>query len=62
MDLYAYVWGVIKYLLPAMLMIIAIWIAPNALLLIIAVIWVSASIIVSALSSDPDSAQKSGNF
>lgn len=62
MDLYAYVWGVVKYLLPAMLIIIAVWIAPNALLLMIAVIWISSSIIVSALASDLDGTQKSQNF
>ncbi len=62
MDFYAYVWGVIKYLMPAMILLIAVWIAPNALLLLIAVIWISSSIIVSVLSSDMDSKQKSRNY
>ncbi len=62
MDLYAYVWGVVKYLFPAMLIIIAVWIAPNALLLMIAVAWISSSIIVTVLSSDMDKTSRSRDY
>lgn len=62
MDFYAYVWGVVKYLMPAMILIIAVWIDPNALLLMIAVIWISASIIVSVMISDMDDKKKSRNY
>lgn len=62
MDFYAYVWGVVKYLMPAMILIIAVWIDPNALLMLIAVIWISSSVIVSVLGSDMDNKQKGRNF
>lgn len=62
MDYYAYVWGVIKYLMPAMILLIAVWIAPNALLLMIAVIWISSSIIVSVLGSDMDEQNKGRSY
>ncbi|MCL4327887.1 MAG: hypothetical protein M1149_06240 [Candidatus Thermoplasmatota archaeon] len=53
MDLYAYFWGVLKYLLPAMLLIVALWVEPNYLLLIISLIWILSSITVSVLYLDP---------
>ncbi|MGC8505783.1 MAG: hypothetical protein ACP5NK_03640 [Thermoplasmata archaeon] len=53
MDLYAYFWGVLKYLLPAMLLIVALWVEPNYLLLIISIIWILSSITVSVLYLDP---------
>ncbi len=62
MDYYAYFWGVIKYLLPAMIFVIAVWIAPNALLLMIAVIWISSSIIVSALSMGSEESEQGRHY
>lgn len=53
MDLYAYFWGVLKYLLPAMLLIVALWVEPSYLLLIISLIWILSSITVSVLYLDP---------
>ena len=53
MDLYAYFWGVLKYLLPAMLLMVALWVEPNYLLLIISLIWILSSITVSVLYLDP---------
>lgn len=53
MDIYAYFWGVLKYLLPAMLLIVALWVEPNYLLLIISLIWILSSITVSVLYLDP---------
>lgn len=52
MDFYAFFWGVIKYLLPAILFIVSIVITPNVLLLIISVTWIMASIMISALTME----------
>jgi hypothetical protein len=53
MDIYVYFWGVLKYLLPVMLLIVALWVEPNYLLLIISLIWILSSITVSVLYLDP---------
>ncbi|MCL4335185.1 MAG: hypothetical protein M1402_03720 [Candidatus Thermoplasmatota archaeon] len=53
MDFYAYVWGVVKYVLPIMIFIIAVAVSPNILLIIISVIWITSSITVSVLSMEP---------
>jgi len=50
LDLYKFVWGVIKYLLPAMLFIISVFIAPDTLLLIVSLLWIFASIIETVLT------------
>lgn len=53
MDFYAYVWGVVKYVMPVMIFIIAVAVTPNILLLIISVIWITSSITVSVLAMEP---------
>lgn len=59
MDFYAFFWGVIKYLLPAILFIISVVISPNVLLLIISVSWIMASILISALTMEKNSGSES---
>ncbi|WP_393971223.1 hypothetical protein OXIME_001483 [Oxyplasma meridianum] len=52
MDFYAYFWGVIKYLLPAMIFIIAVWVSPNAFLLLLSIIWILSSILLTVFVED----------
>ncbi|MHB1811244.1 MAG: hypothetical protein ACYDCP_05600 [Thermoplasmataceae archaeon] len=52
MDFYAYFWGVIKYLLPAMIFIIAVWVSPNAFLLLLSIVWILSSILLTVFVED----------
>ncbi|MGC8515763.1 MAG: hypothetical protein ACP5OC_06495 [Thermoplasmata archaeon] len=54
-DLYKFVWGVVKYLLPAMLFIISVLIAPDLLLLIVSLLWIFASVIETVLTMPKES-------
>ena len=49
MDFYRYFWGLLKYYIPAILLIISIVVEPNILLLIIAVVWIVTSLFISLL-------------
>jgi hypothetical protein len=58
MDFYAYFWGVIKYLLPAMIFIIAVWVSPNAFLLLLSIIWILSSILLTIFVEDPGNGKR----
>jgi|GEM_PF-1652821 hypothetical protein len=54
MDFSEYVWGVIKYIFPAILFIISVAVTPNFILMMISLIWLFSSIIIYALSLEPE--------
>ncbi len=54
MDYYGYFWGLLKYYLPIIFLIISIFIAPNVVLLIISLAWIMASLLVSVLLWEPN--------
>ncbi|MCL4329863.1 MAG: hypothetical protein M1533_02525 [Candidatus Thermoplasmatota archaeon] len=49
MDVYPLFWGIIKYLLPAMFLVVSLWVIPNILLLMVSIIWILATITVNVL-------------
>ncbi len=52
MDVYPLFWGIIKYLLPAMFLVVSLWVLPNILLLMISLIWILATVTVTVLYMD----------
>ena len=54
MDYYGYFWGLLKYYLPIIFLIISIFIAPNIVLLIISLAWIMTSLLVSVLLWEPN--------
>jgi uncharacterized membrane protein len=59
MDYYSYFWGMLKYYIPAILLIISIFIEPSILLLIIAIVWITISIFMGILLADEGQKKKS---
>lgn len=49
-DLYKFVWGTVKYTVPILLFIVAVFVTKDMLLLIVSLLWIAASIIVSVLA------------
>jgi len=58
MDYYGYFWGLLKYYIPAILLIISLTVEKSFLLLTISIVWISASLFVVMLLQDEDKGQR----
>jgi len=58
MDYYAYFWDLLKYYIPAILLILSLVVFKSILLLIISIVWILASVFVSISEMEP----RKGNF